>query len=75
MTVTILFARNLPFFIEKARNFLTDEKKRGMVVPDLNQSGTLKTNDEYDKERKNEYGEKNCVVVHVNCLLHNIIRM
>ena len=33
-----------------------------MVAPDLNQSGTLKTNGEYDNERKNEYGEKNCVV-------------
>jgi hypothetical protein len=46
-----------------------------MEVPDLNQSGTLKTNGEYDKERKNEYGEKNCVVVHINRLLHNIIWM
>jgi hypothetical protein len=33
-----------------ARNFLTDEKERGMVLPDLNQSGSLKTNGEYDKE-------------------------
>jgi hypothetical protein len=44
-----------------------------MVAPDLNQSGTLKTNGE--KERKNEYGEKTRVVVHINRLLHNIIRM